>query len=428
MQKWLTAAMAVTTMVGGCATPAEPGSHYRVSRPDRTNTVAEADDDAATPPAAAHHDAPHDAPHVDDAVPSGQSTGDVRDLPRLPRGHEPLRPKQFKDDTTMSVHLLDVGQGAATLLEFPCGAVLVDTGGELNESFDGAAALMTQLEAFFARRTDLNRTIDLLVITHPHIDHVRGLPLLLDSYTVRNVVDNGRDGDDLVSAQIRALRSSIERNKTGYRGVNSDEIVNKGGMIDAVIDPIACTAVDPKIRVLSGGVRSDPGWGTSKYGSRHYANENNHSVVLRVDFGNASILITGDLEENAIHSLVERYEGTRWLDVDVYQAGHHGSANGTTRELLRATTPLLALIAMGDERRHHSWTAWAYGHPRAVVVDLLDEAVAFKRPTVEVPVGTGVKRFNQRRLDGAIYGTGWDGAVVVDMDVAGEVAVRRVPR
>ncbi len=339
-------------------------------------------------------------------------------------GPLPERPASFKDATTMSVHLLDVGQGAATLLEFPCGAVLIDTGGEVNSSFNSVSALMTQLEAFFARRSDLKRTLDLLVITHPHIDHVRGIPLLLESYAVKNVVDNGHDGDALVKDGVGALRALVGRG-AGYRAINNTEIVKKSGLIDDVIDPIACAEIDPKIRVLSGGLNSDPGWGTSTYGKRHFENENNHSVVVRVDFGNASILITGDLEEVAIKGLVERYRDTRWLDVDVYQAGHHGSANGTTLELVAATTPLVALIAMGDEARHHSWTAWAYGHPRATIVDMLDNVVAFKRPKVEVPVGTGVKKFVGRTLEGAIYGTGWDGAVVVDMNVEGDVVVRR---
>lgn len=74
---------------------------------------------------------------------------------------------------SMSAHLIDVEQGAATLFEFSCGAVLVDTGGEKNGEFDSGAALQNYLDAFFERRSDLNRTIDLLVVTHPHIDHAR---------------------------------------------------------------------------------------------------------------------------------------------------------------------------------------------------------------------------------------------------------------
>ena len=344
-------------------------------------------------------------------------------------GGIPARPASLDPQRTLSIHLLDVGQGAATLLEFPCGAVLVDTGGELNASFDSRSALKAQLDAFFLRRTDLNRTLDSLIITHPHIDHLRGVPILLQDITVKNVVDNGDPGDDdLVRNEMGVLRSYIDTQPTGHRSIRADDIVKRNGLTDEVIDPIACRDVDPVIRVLWGGLDHDPGWGTDNYGKPRFANQNNHSVVLRVDFGAASILITGDLEDVAIRGLITRYEGTRWLDVDIYQAGHHGSANGTTKDLVDVTTPALALIAMGDPLRQHAWTAWAYGHPRAGVVKLLEDGVQLGRPPTEVLVAKGVKRFTGRTIDRAIFGTGWDGAVAVDITNDGEMSVRRRQR
>ena len=88
----------------------------------------------------------------------------------------------------MTAHFINVGQGDATLLEFTCGAVLIDAGGQDGES---DAHLIEYLQAFFDRRTDLNNTIDLVIITHPHIDHNRALDEVVNTFTVKRYIDNG---------------------------------------------------------------------------------------------------------------------------------------------------------------------------------------------------------------------------------------------
>lgn len=94
----------------------------------------------------------------------------------------------------MRVHLIDVGAGAATLIEFPCAAMLVDTGGESGGDFDSTSILVKYLDDFFERRGDLAGTLDLLVLTHPHVDHTRGVRSVLERYRVKNAVTNGRQG------------------------------------------------------------------------------------------------------------------------------------------------------------------------------------------------------------------------------------------
>src|ERR1700709_786735 len=71
---------------------------------------------------------------------------------------------------SMRVHFIDVGQGAATLVEFPCAAVLVATGGETNADFKSDSELTAYLDGFFKRRPDLNNTFHLLVLSHAHVD------------------------------------------------------------------------------------------------------------------------------------------------------------------------------------------------------------------------------------------------------------------
>jgi competence protein ComEC len=330
-------------------------------------------------------------------------------------------------DRVMRIHFIDVGQGDAILLEFPCAAMLVDTGGEKNEAWDGMQALQLYLERFFARRADLQRTLALLVITHPHLDHTLGIQEVLfrggePRYRILNVVSNGQESSP-GGPPARMLRGwARAQPDVKLRLISADDLPPGQGLTDEVIDPIACRNVDPRITALWGRVSSDPGWGRSPWGSR-FDNENNHSVVLRVDFGEASLLATGDLEQVAIHDMMQHHRGNHLLDVDIYKVAHHGSYNATRRDFLRLVTPELAVISMGPADRHLEWTAWQYGHPRAVTVKMLAHDVSGRRPPVRVPVASRMRTFSDRDLDRAIYATGWDGTVVVEATVAGELRV-----
>lgn len=328
----------------------------------------------------------------------------------------------------MRVHFLNVGQGAATLVEFPCGAMLIDTGGEEDSEFHSVEVLTAYLDAFFARRTDLKNTLDVLLLTHPHIDHVRGVPAVIERYTVARVVDDGRSPmqDDAVLAISRLKTFLVDHPDVAHTVVSLADFDGEAPLTSATLDPFpACKGVDPKIEVLWGGLPSDPGWGEDGYGKDRFDNDNNHSIVTRVDFGESSLLITGDLEEVAIRELLRRRPETT-LDVDIYEVGHHGSANGTTSDLLRAMSPQYAVMEVGDPARRHSWTAWAYGHPRASIIDLLMGGVSGTRDVVNEEIGLGMKSFTTRAITQAIYATGWDGTVILEGDRAGNI-VRGTP-
>ncbi len=329
----------------------------------------------------------------------------------------------------MRVHFLNVGQGASTLIEFPCGVMLVDTGGELDKDFDSNAALQAYLDAFFARRTDLNKTIDLLWFTHPHIDHVRGAATVLNNYTVKNIVDDGykaTQADAVVSVGL--VRDFVDNHaEVHYQAVATDDFASDGsGLTSAVIDPFpTCKGADPKIQALWGQLRSDPGWGQDDYGKDRFANANNHSVAARVDLGKSSLLITGDMELPSIAMLLDSRK-PELLDADIYEVGHHGSANGTTADLLRAVTPSWAVMEVGPYDRKSSWTAWAYGHPREGTIDLLEAGVTGLRPKESEEVGTGVKSFIPEDIEKAIYATGWDGSLVLDAKADGTITLGKV--
>jgi competence protein ComEC len=322
---------------------------------------------------------------------------------------------------TMRVHFVDVGQGASTLVEFPCAAVLIDAGGEKNAEFNGTAGLITYLDEFFAERSDLNNTLAAVILTHPHKDHTLGVPAVLGKFRVLNAITNGMETGSGRAGQI-ALHKKVETTEqtpqadddVGYKAVWLRDIPKGQGLTGNVIDPVNCGSIDPKITALWGRVGSELAWSKTQL-----ENANNHSVAIKVAFGKSSILISGDLEEAALKGLVAHYRGTSVLDVDVVQVNHHGSHNGSTDEFLRATTPDFAVIQMGPNDRKLAWTAWAYGHPRKVVVDLLQRRVAKARPSAEVMVATGVKAFVPVNVTRAVYGTGWDGAIILEADANG---------
>lgn len=221
----------------------------------------------------------------------------------------------------MRVHFLDVGQGEATLIEFPCAAILVDTGGEVNTEFDFRSGIMSYLETFFANRPDLDNRLDALVVTHSHNDHARGAPAIREQYLPRNVIINGRTtgggADEQEDLRIYAIDSQNDTdpdNDVGLEIAELEEIPQGTPLTNAVIDPVDCTGINPEIHLLWGRLSPQgQGWSQSILN-----NQNNHSLVVRVDFGDASLLITGDLEHRVIDDLIEHYTGTDWLDVDVY--------------------------------------------------------------------------------------------------------------
>lgn len=191
-----------------------------------------------------------------------------------------------------------------------------------------------------------------------------------------------------------------------------------------IIDPMDCSGpgsdgVDPEITVLWGRILENPGWGRG-----HFGNENNHSLVMRVAYGKGSVLLTGDLEDRAAKSFVGRYAGSPLLDVEVYQVGHHGSRNGTIDGLLRDMTPKAAVISMGGHCRRSDWSAWDHGHPKLGIVEVLAESVSLSRPAVSVKDFDGQESDPiDYPLSKAVYATGWDGTVVVDVQESGWIEV-----
>jgi len=251
-----------------------------------------------------------------------------------------------------------------------------------------------------------------IIITHPHIGHTLSLPdvVLKSGIKVERYIDNGRlsitKSPTLTPHGIENTYSVLAVPEKFEKILSfsdaMDDWSSKGRHKDD-IDPIKTA----DIAILKGGADTD--------------NPNNNSLVIRVDFGEASLLFTGDLQDDGIKELISRYKGTDRLDVDVYQVGHHGSYNGTTEALVNAMTPEIAVISMGrwdygiDEQydKDH-FNTWWYGHPRENLVELLSNGISENR---RMPITAMVFRKPadpvEREILKRIYATGWDGTVQI---------------
>lgn len=332
-------------------------------------------------------------------------------------------------DAIMYVHYVDVGQGAGAILEFPCGVALIDVGGEWSSGgADGEIMFKDYLDTFFETRPYLNNTIDVVFLSHPHADHLNGAALLLPeaggAYTIKNVVDNGFEGASGMLAKQTKFHKTAAELGAGYTGVTVAPQVTATGVTNANIDPFACKGVDPIITAFWGG-RAELA------GSGDYTNPNNHSVVLRVDFGRASFLFVGDLEDKGVADMLDQYSTNPGVfDADVYLVSHHGADQKTTDKMLTAVTPRIAVLSMG---KADSPDGFRYGHPRISTLDALQQPPAIVSnslpggPVTVLASPAEKSAFEPYKLTKEIYGTGWGGTIVMQATSGGVYHVGNTP-
>lgn len=218
----------------------------------------------------------------------------------------------------LRVWVLDVGQGDAIFIETPNGKqVLVDGGpGEV------VLAKLGQLMG------PTDRTLDAIVPTHPDADHVAGLVSVLARYEVAAVYETGLTKGTRVAAALAQ----------GIRDEGAQRHVVKAG--DGF-------EVD--------GVEFDVLWPDDSYDGQAISDTNRAGIVLLVRYGETSLLLTADTEAAEEAAYAERAG-----DVDVLKVGHHGSRTSSSRALLSAVTPDVAVISCGEDN--------SYGHPHAEVL------------------------------------------------------------
>jgi competence protein ComEC len=230
-----------------------------------------------------------------------------------------------RPDGRVRVTVLDVGQGDAILIEGGRGGRLLVDGGPDPDRL---------LLALDARLPPWDRRIDLLVLTHPHEDHVAGLALLLDRYRVGRTFEPGTIGP---GPGYRAWEAALDR--LGLRPSR----LSTGDRFD--LDEIRFRVLWPD----PGAVPREPADGGTAI--------NNVSVVLLGEVGRERFLLAGDIEEEIDPILV----GRGLPRVDLLKIAHHGSRTSSTAPFLDAVKPRVAIASAGAGN--------PYGHPTKATLD-----------------------------------------------------------
>ena len=231
-------------------------------------------------------------------------------------------------DDDLHVSFLDVGQGDAILIRRGRQQILVDGGPDPQ-----AIGLELSREMPF-----WDRTIDLVILTHPSADHVTGLVEVLNRYRVNQVLYPGLDFQSQVYNEWLDLLK--EKNIENTLALAGQEI---GFGSEVTIE-----VLNPRIHLLT-GTESDI---------------DNNGMVVRLIYGEVSFLLTADTMWEAEFELIARRAG---LSSTVLKAGHHGSATSTTAEFLDVVNPRVAVISVGTDNK--------FGHPNEEVLDRLQQRI-----------------------------------------------------
>lgn len=221
---------------------------------------------------------------------------------------------------TLRLTAVDVGQGTATLVEFPGKAVmLVDGGGFHDNRFDVGRYVVAPF--LLSRKI---RTLDVVVLSHPHHDHLNGLLYILDHFTVREVWANGEAAE---TGTYRLFLELLEKRGIPYRKRSArDDPVTIGGVTVSFLNPDA---------PLHGLVPETADSTT-----------NDRSLVLRLAHENVRFLLPGDISERAEKKLLR---DIRDLECAVLLAPHHGSSHSSCRPFLKKVRPRHVIMSLGFE-------------------------------------------------------------------------------
>ena len=220
---------------------------------------------------------------------------------------------------------MQVNRGDAIWFQTPHGKeVLIDGGDDIR--------ILSELEKY---RPFWDRSIDILIITHPDKDHYGGAIEVLKRFDVQNVILTGAlKSDPYYNELFRIIQEKNVHMMFAYADT------------DFIIDGVEFDFLYPF---------------TSQFANSKAA-DNNYSLVLKVQYNGKKILLTGDAEKEAEEILLQSDLN---LSADVLKIGHHGSKTSSTKSFLQAVKPEKAIITTGVKN--------SFGHPHLEVLERLEE-------------------------------------------------------
>lgn len=276
-------------------------------------------------------------------------------------GHTLWLSLKLENREALRVTFLDVGHASCSLVELPGGRrILVDGGGFHNDRFDVGRYVV----APFLWQSRIGK-IDIVVLTHPHPDHVSGLPYVLENFDVEEVWSNG---DEAAVDEGAPLREKMRAKNIAPRLLTSESATIE---VDGV-----------RIRILNPDTLSTPG---EELSDREI---NERSLVLHLQWKEASFLLPSDIGEPTESALAARH---RIPAGGVLLAPHHGSARSNSSAFLRAVRPGVVVISTGRpireevlERLRNTgavvYRTDAHGAVRVTTDGARYEVVPFKSP------------------------------------------------
>jgi competence protein ComEC len=239
----------------------------------------------------------------------------------------------------LTVTFLDIGQGDCALIQTPDEkTILVDCGAISLNSNSGERTILPYLKRKGIRK------IDLLIITHLHLDHIGGINHLIKNIEIGKIVESGQDHKSLFINTMDSLIliKNIPR-----------EIVRNGDCITGLND-IRIYFLFPDKRFVN------------SEGKTIGNNLNNGSVAFILKYKNTDFFFSGDIEKESELFLCNTY--SEFLETDVLKVAHHGSKTSTTQHFVDMNKPDYAVISCGINNK--------FNHPSEVTLARLDKAGA----------------------------------------------------